>query len=116
MGAYTEDFKSLIVTDYILPKKYKSSNTGFERSVEGIECLFEVLFNELGLYYVGEWHSHPNESAVYSETDLKAMINSVSCATVQVTNPILLILSINRNEIIDNKFYYYEDCRLSPYE
>jgi [CysO sulfur-carrier protein]-S-L-cysteine hydrolase len=116
IGYYSDDFKTLFLIDYILPKKYKSSPVIFERSVEGIESDFERFFNERKIYYVGEWHSHPNGSTKNSGTDLNAMINTVACETVQIKNPILLILSVSKTKMMNYTFYYYEDNRLTPYE
>lgn len=116
VGYYTDDFKTLFVTDSILPKKYTGSSFGFERSINGLEKAFNKLYHQKKQYYVGEWHTHPNGSTRYSQTDLNAMINTVECETVQITNPILLILSVNKSEMTDYTFYYYEDRKLISYE
>jgi [CysO sulfur-carrier protein]-S-L-cysteine hydrolase len=116
VGYYADDFKTLFVTDCILPKKYKGSSFGFERSIDGLKKTFNRLFNQKKQYYVGEWHTHPNGSTMYSQTDLDAMINTVECKTVQITNPVLLILSVSKGKMIGYSFYYYEDKKLIPYE
>lgn len=116
VGYYADDFKTLFVKDFILPKIYKGSSFGFERSINGLEKIFNKLFNQKKQYYVGEWHTHPNGSTRYSQTDLNAMINTAECETVQITNPILLILSVNKSKMTNYSFYYYEDKQLIPYE
>lgn len=116
IGYYADNFKTVFVTDCILPKKYKGSSFGFERSVDGLERSFNKLFSQKKQYYVGEWHTHPNGSTMFSQTDLYAMINAVECETVQITNPILLILSVGRRKITGYRFYYYQDKKLIPYE
>jgi integrative and conjugative element protein (TIGR02256 family) len=116
IGYYAGNFKTLFVTDCVLPRKYKGSSLGFERSTDGLEKSFKKLFDQKKQYYVGEWHTHPNGSTMFSQTDLKAMINAVECETVQITNPILLILSVGSRKIISYRFYYYDDQRLIPYE
>lgn len=117
IGSYSLDFKTVKVEDFILPIKYKNSPTFFERYTEGIETLFidEFKINN-NRYYIGEWHSHPNGSALYSLTDLNAMINTVSCSTVTIENPILLILSIDNKKVKDFRFYCYCDKKLLSYE
>lgn len=116
VGKYSSDFKSVEITDVILPKKYKSTPTLFLRSTDGLEGIFEKLFIEKHQYYIGEWHTHPNGSSNYSGTDLNAMIETVNCETVQIKNPLLLILSITKSDIKDFTFYYYDNEKLISYE
>lgn len=116
VGRYSEDFKSVEVTDYILPKKYRNSPALFQRSTYDIEKIFKELFIAKKEYYIGEWHSHPNGSTIFSQTDLKAMKESVDCPTVIIKNPILLIVSINRLSLKGFTFYLYEKNKLFAYE
>lgn len=116
IGHYSNDFKTLFITDYLLPKKYKGSPFGFERNIDGLRKVFDKLFDEKKQYYVGEWHTHPNGSTNYSQTDLKAMIETVKCETVQITNPILLILSVSKNKMMRYTFYVYDNEKLISYE
>ena len=60
VGKYSTDFKSVEITDVILPTKYKSTPTQFQRSIDGLERVIEKLFKEKQEYYIGEWHTHPN--------------------------------------------------------
>ena len=116
IGYYADNFKTLYITESVLPKKYKGSSFGFERSIDGLKKSFNRHFIQKKQYYVGEWHTHPNCSTMYSQTDLNAMRNTVECETVQITNPILLILSVSKSKITGYSFYYYEDKRLISYE
>jgi integrative and conjugative element protein (TIGR02256 family) len=116
VGYYSKDFITLNITDFILPKKQKSTAFLFERSVFGIKEIFNKLFILKQHYYIGEWHTHPNGSSMYSQTDLKAMIEIVNCETVNITNPLLLILSINKNKLQDFSFYIYDNKGLHRYE
>lgn len=116
IGRYSTDFKSVEVEEFILPKKYKGTSVSFQRSTENIEDLFQEEFIKNGRYYVGEWHTHPNGSTMYSKTDLNAMIETVECSTVSILNPLLLILSINHRKIKDYKFYYYSEQKFYEYE
>jgi len=116
LGNYSKDFKSLLISDYILPEKYKAHPTLFERSIEGIVSRFRKIFKEKNQYYVGEWHTHPNGSTMFSQTDLNAMIETVECDTVHIKNPILLILSVSQTALNNYTFYYYNNKKLIPYE
>lgn len=116
MGHYSSDFKTLTITDTILPKKYKGTPSLFERSIEGIRQSFEDFYKkEPSQYYIGEWHTHPNGSTLYSQTDMQAMINITACETVHITNPVLLILSVNKSGLNSFQFYLYDDKKLLPF-
>ena len=117
IGYYASNFKSLIITDYILPNKYKSDRYLFERSTNGIEKKLKKLFtNTKQQYYVGEWHTHPDGSINYSTTDLKAMNNIVESNSIRIENPILLIISVGINKTNDYGFYIFNNNKLLKYE
>lgn len=116
IGQYSNNFKTVEITNVILPLKYKGSPTSFLRLTNDIRGVFRDAFNNSGQYYVGEWHSHPDGSTKYSQTDLNAMIEIVDCDTVSIKNPILLIVSVNDKSINKSSFYYYNNKKLIPYE
>jgi [CysO sulfur-carrier protein]-S-L-cysteine hydrolase len=116
IGNYSSDFKKLYISDYILPRKYKGSPFSFLRHIDGLLSVFNKIFKEKNLYYIGEWHTHPNGSTMYSQTDLNAMIETVKCDTVKIKNPVLLIMSIGKKDINGYAFYYLNDEKLIPYE
>ena len=116
IGNYSQDFKSLHVENFILPIKYKGFPYLFERSIDGMINQFINLFRQKKQYYIGEWHTHPNSSTQFSQTDLNAMIQTVECETVKIINPILLILSVDSHTLNDFTFYYYNNKNLLPYE
>lgn len=116
LGYYSDDFTRLHIKDFLLVDKYVSSPVEFRRELNIRIHNFEKIFQETGLYYIGEWHSHPNASAWYSLTDLQAMNNIVSCNAVQINNPVLLILSISSNKLLDFNFFIFDEDRLVVYE
>lgn len=116
LGYYSDDFTSLYIKDFLLVDKYASSPTEFRRELNIKIHNFEKIFQETGLYYIGEWHSHPDASAWYSQMDLQAMNNIVSCNTVQLYNPVLLILSISSNKLLDLNFFMFDEGGLVVYE
>jgi [CysO sulfur-carrier protein]-S-L-cysteine hydrolase len=115
-GYYSDCFHKLHLEKVLLPKKYSGFPCLFERSINGIENLFNEIYFEQGLYYVGEWHTHPNGSSTYSNMDLQSMINIERCETVHIKNPILLILSVLEQKIRNYTFYLYSDGGLIEYE
>ncbi len=117
IGHYTENFKTLHIRDTILPKKYKGERHSFERSITGlIEHLKKIYRSNPIQYYVGEWHTHPDGSTHYSNTDLNSMIEIADCATVNIKNPVLLILSVNDLKVKDLTLYLYDNKKLLEYE
>lgn len=116
VGKYSMDRKSLSITGFILPRKYKATSILFERSTYGLKDVFIKLFEEKGEYFIGEWHTHPNGSTQYSNTDLKAMIKTVDSEDVLIKNPLLLILSISSKSVNAFTFYLYNKERLIKYE
>ncbi|MFL0171647.1 Mov34/MPN/PAD-1 family protein, partial [Tenacibaculum maritimum] len=76
VGRYEKENKLLIIEETILPQKYEGTPNLFLRSSKGIEEQFKKMYREKpSKYYIGEWHTHPNGSTNYSQTDLNAMIN-----------------------------------------
>lgn len=116
IGSYSKDMKTLFINATLLPKKYNGFPTLFERSTEGIIIELEVAFNSKGIFYIGEWHTHPSGSSLFSKTDLNSMIEIAECETVKIKNPILLIISINHDKLLDYTFYFYNNQNLFPYE
>lgn len=116
VGKYSWDFKTLYVRNYILPKKYKGHPCLFERSTDGLKETLGKLFVEKNQYYIGEWHTHPDNSTQYSLTDLNAMTAIAQHEKVKILNPILLILSVSKTKLNGYKFYIYKNDRLLPYE
>lgn len=116
LGKYSDDLSTLTITRFILPNKYISHPISFERSSNGLKNLLRKIFINKQEYYVGEWHTHPNGSTNYSSTDLHAMKAIAEHKTVNIKNPILLILSIGKSGCNDFTFYCYQNEKLSPYE
>ncbi|GGZ56505.1 Mov34/MPN/PAD-1 family protein [Mesonia mobilis] len=115
LGNYSNDFNELFLEKAIEPKVYKSSSMSFERDIDGLDKYFKEVYNKQGIYYVGEWHTHPDGSIKYSSTDLKTMKNIVDCKSVKILNPILSIISLSEKEI-DFGFYIYKKGKLYKYE
>ena len=116
LGRYSSDLQCLQVHQYLLIDSYYSNSVEFVRQCSYTQEYFNHIFQENGLYYVGEWHSHPDSSAWFSVTDLQAMRNIALCHTVQLENPRLLILSISEKILLDFNFFIFNENRLNLYE
>ncbi|WP_018675596.1 Mov34/MPN/PAD-1 family protein [Riemerella columbina] len=117
IGKYSDDLKSLILTDILIPEEYTNHRTLFTRGTKGIQQKLIKMFKlKEKLYYVGEWHSHPNVSSRYSRTDLNAMKEIAKSESIRINNPVLLIVSIDNEKILDYTFYLYDNEKLIEYE
>ncbi len=116
IGKYSNNHSLVVIEDIILPNKYKNSPTMFQRSANDLSEEFKKEFNKNQRFYIGEWHSHPKASTMYSSMDLKAMIETVNSPKVMITNPILLIISTDNLKIINYTFYCLSNNKLHKYE
>lgn len=116
IGRYSNDLSSVDILGYILPKIYQGFPFSFTWYIDGLIKIFKTIFRDKKQYYIGEWHTHPDGSTAYTEMDLTAMTKTVDCNTVYINNPILLILSVNKTDLLDYTFYFYDKKKLIPYE
>nr|WP_314494240.1 Mov34/MPN/PAD-1 family protein [uncultured Chryseobacterium sp.] len=118
IGYYNNDNENLMISDIILPNIFKSTPVFFERQTEDLhEKLDEFYKNDPSMFYVGEWHSHPNGGTQPSQRDIKAMIQIHENSKVAIEKPILGIMSFNNKSdnykiqfhlITKNNIYTYE--------
>lgn len=100
VGYYSDDLKTCILENVIIPKKYKSSRYFFERRKDGLNKMLTEFYNSSPrLIYVGEWHTHPDGVPSPSKTDLSAITEIADCDEVSIENPILMILSVNKTDM-----------------
>lgn len=116
VGNYSSDFRTLYIKDFITPKIQKKSFFYYRRSVSDLSGFLKKLYEEKSEYYIGEWHSHPNGNSMYSSTDLQAMISIAQSESVNIENPILLILGIKKAELEEFSIYVYNNKGLHKYE
>lgn len=116
IGRYSEDKKTVFIQETVLPLKYTSSRYNFKRSTDGLRTTLEKYYDRTPrLHYVGEWHTHPDNPAVPSSTDLAALAQIVAHDEVYINNPLLLILSIN-NQICVPGFYVHYQNKIHSYD
>lgn len=115
VGKYSADNNTAIVSLVLTPVKIISGPTCFQRETEGMESVWDELYKE-GLVYLGEWHSHPNGSSMYSVTDKKALTNIARSETVLINNPIMMIVSLSKKKINQMSAYYYNNGKIIEYE
>jgi [CysO sulfur-carrier protein]-S-L-cysteine hydrolase len=116
IGNYSDDFKQLNITDTILPMKYRATKYLFQRDALGVDELLKFFYKENPKkYYVGEWHTHPDNLPIPSSTDINAINTIINHKEVAIQNPVFLIIGYNKTEIelgfyvtFKNKLYRYE--------
>ncbi|MBK7872889.1 MAG: hypothetical protein IPJ74_20570 [Saprospiraceae bacterium] len=52
IGNYSDDFKTVYITNYILPKNIKGFLFVFERYIDGLVDVFKNIFKEKKQYYI----------------------------------------------------------------
>jgi integrative and conjugative element protein (TIGR02256 family) len=105
VGRYSDDLKSVLIEESVLPMEFKSSRFKFERGVNGLKKVLHDFFKQTpSLFYVGEWHTHPGGAPVPSITDVAALRTIANHNEVYIENPILLIIGIG-NESYELGFY-----------
>lgn len=116
LGRYSHSNRRVEIKDFILCKSYKSSRYFFERGIEGLKEQLLKHYNSIpSLIYVGEWHTHPDNPPIPSQTDLSAMRMLVANKNVLITNPVLIIFGIS-SRLASLKIYLFYDNNLIEYE
>ena len=116
VGHYTNNNKHLHIIDTILPQSFKSSKCSFERSSKGIEEKLKNYFKENPKkFYVGEWHTHPDNSPIPSSIDISAINIIVNNPNSCLSNPVLLIIGYTKTKV-DFGFYVWFENKLYKYE
>lgn len=107
--------KEATILAIVTPTSIHATPTSFDRDLSGTENLWQE-FSKEGLEYIGEWHSHPNGTSDFSNTDKKAMEEVVNDDHVALKTPIMLIVAIDNKDIISHSFYLYKHSKLIKYK
>ncbi|PXY41854.1 hypothetical protein DMB65_04625 [Flavobacterium cheongpyeongense] len=116
IGNYSETQTHLIITNTILPNKFKGTPYLFERDTIGIDDKLKQFYaEEPKKYYLGEWHTHPNNLPIPSSTDINAINSIANHPEVSIKNPLMLIIGYDKPKVelgfyvqFKNKLYRYE--------
>lgn len=114
-GYISEDGHEAFVESLVMPSKTESTRTSFLRETDGMELVWKELAEE-GLIYLGEWHTHPNGSPQYSYTDYQAMLGIANDKNVSLATPLLFILSLDNDGILDRQAFLYDKGVLLKFE
>lgn len=114
VGRYPDN-STAVVEGIVTPIGMKCYHSTFIRYTEGMQSFWNTLYKENGLIYLGEWHSHPSMSAMYSDDDLSTMIEISECETVNIRFPIFMIVGRSKDNP-DIKFYTISNKKIYTYE
>jgi len=95
IGKYLDKHNAVIIEVTGPTKDSKKSRYSFKSGVIGLIELLDRKWN-LGQYYIGEWHSHPNSSPQPSLVDDKQMYELSIDEKLNCPEPILLIIGGNQ--------------------
>lgn len=114
LGKYSNDKSKAIIVKQIVALEYSNSPVSFKHIVNEVAKKELVRFYEdEGIHYIGEWHTHPNSDSRYSQTDFNAL---KKIASGDVQNPILLIVGFDKRGIRDYSFNVYFNKKIYKYE
>lgn len=118
IGSYSDDNMIAFISDILIPEQFTNSPTTFQRKTDDLNEKLKELYelSQGKIIYIGEWHSHPNGSPNFSQSDFNAMKHIANDINVGANNPLMLILSLtlkNSKPVFyvfkNNKFYKYDE-------
>jgi len=117
MGSYLNNYIDLVISDVIVPEQYNCSPTKFEPNHKELNERIKEYFEHFNdkVIFVGDWHSHPNGSNQFSQSDYKSIEDVANSKTVNINNPILLIAAYGE-EYFTPAFYVYNKNKLYKFE
>jgi len=105
IGQYNDNMTAEIVTIAGPSKDSRSWKTRFNRGTKGINKLLAEYWAQ-GLYYLGEWHFHPNGTPSPSGIDNNTMKSISNNSKYNCPEPIAIIVSGNQNNYNQKSYLY----------
>lgn len=93
------------------PSDSLSSRYWFQRGIDGLQNLLNKYWHQKQIYYLGEWHFHPNYFARASAVDIKQMEAISQSIFYNCPEPILIILGGNPKGKWEIKAYVFPQNR-----
>lgn len=106
VGRYADEVTAEIAVVIGPSMDSRSGRTNFIRGTKGINKLIKEYWKQ-GLYYLGEWHFHPNGTSDPSAIDTQTMISIANNSRYNCPEPILIIISGSDNSNYDEKLYLF---------
>ncbi len=114
LGNYSKDKSKAIIKKQIIALKYLNSPVSFKHIVnEETKNVLTKIFEDEKVFYIGEWHTHPNSNSNYSQTDFNAL---KLISKGEIENPILLIVGFDKKGIKDYSLNVFFNKKIYKYE
>lgn len=91
-GIYTDGTNGRVIRGADPPPDSIQSTTTFVRGTEAVEDSLKESRERFGLYYLGEWHTHPGEPPTLSPQDAREMQSIADDKSYECPNPFLIII------------------------
>lgn len=92
VGNYSDDQKTANILKVTPPpQNSQKTRASFRRGSIGLKDILDSMWLQ-GLYYLGEWHYHPQASPYPSRTDINQMLKFASNSELKCPEPILVIV------------------------
>ena len=106
-----------VIEAMMVPNTFFSTRVLFVRVSGFLNKWLEKIFHQSNgdLYYLGEWHSHPDAPPIPSWKDLNSMKKIAENPDKRIKTPLLLIIGFDVKSF-NEKFYLFSNDKLVPYE
>ena len=108
VGRYADKVTAEIVVIIGPNKDSRKEKTNFIRGTKGINKLLEEYWKQ-ELYYLGEWHFHPNGISNPSSIDMQTMKTITNNSKYNCPEPILIIVSGLYNNYQQKSYLFSKD-------
>lgn len=106
-GRYTGESIGQIVRASDPPPDSIQTPTTFLRGTEKVDEALKESRERYGLYYLGEWHTHPNTAPQLSQEDKREMQSIADNESYECPHPFLIIIGGNNQTGFDIKLYIF---------
>lgn len=108
-GSYSEDLTTATVWGLApITEDSVSEAVGFVRGSAGLARFFHQIWSESGgtLYYLGDWHSHPNGEPTPSEQDVVTARGFATDPAAQCPEVVQIIAAVNGGNVSLGAFVF----------
>ncbi|MBN1188101.1 MAG: ThiF family adenylyltransferase [Bacteroidales bacterium] len=115
-GSYLNNYKEVVISNIICPDNYVNSPYKFEPDPNDLNKKLKIIYKKYDgkIEYVGDWHSHPDNTNQYSPPDFISIEDIAKSSKVNTHNPVLLIAAYNKDSFTPG-FYVYHGGKLHRY-
>jgi len=106
-GRYTDEMSGCIIRASDPPPDSIQSPTTFLRGTEKVDEALKESRERYGLYYLGEWHTHPNTAPKLSDQDKEEMQSIANNESYECPHPFLIIIGGNEGTGFTIKSYIF---------